>query len=136
MKKVSKNKSILIAMVTAALFTVATLPAAAANDSAHAIPVELKFLGEVKNQLQFQLNLEGNAEENEFVVTITDDSGASFYKGTFKGEKIIKKFLFSVDEFGDTKLKFHVTSKKTNQTVTYEVNQVVRTVQDVVVNKL
>ncbi len=123
-------------MVIAAVFTVASAPAAMANDSTHAIPVELKFLGEVKNQLQFQLDLEGNAEENEFVVTITDDNGLSFYKETFKGEKITKRFLFNVDEFGDSKLKFQVTNKKTNESVVYQINQVARTVQDVVVNKL
>jgi len=136
MKKVSKNKSIIIAMVIAAIFTVTSMPAAIANDSTRPIPVELKYLGEANNQLQFLLNFEGNAEENEFIVTISDENGFSLYRETLKGEKITKRFLFNSDEFGNSKLKFQVTNKKTNETVVYQINQVARTIQDVVVNKL
>jgi len=91
MKKVWKNKSI-IAIALAVVFTTASMPAARANNSSQATPVELKFLGEVKNQLVFLLNFDGNAEESEFGVTITDESGLTLYTGTVKGEKISKKY--------------------------------------------
>jgi hypothetical protein len=135
MKQVLKNKSI-IALTLFAIFSTAAAPAALANDSSRVIPVELKFLGEVKNQLVFQLNFDGNVEENDFTVTITDETGNQLYKENVKGEKITKRYLIYSDEIGDNSLRFQITSKKSNQSVVYEVNHETHFVQDVVVNKL
>ncbi|HKB44908.1 MAG TPA: hypothetical protein VKC90_10980 [Chitinophagaceae bacterium] len=135
MKQVLKRKSIIVATLFA-VFSTALAPAAQANDSSRVIPVELKFLGEVKDQLVFQLNFDGNAEENEFAVTITDEAGATLYRENVKGEKVTKRYLLNSDEIGDGIVHFHITSKKSNQTVVYEVNHVTHVVQDVVVNKL
>ena len=135
MKQVLKNKSIMSIALFAILLSAST-SALANNDSSRVIPVELKFIGEVKNQLVFLLNFEGNADENEFIVSIIDETGNTLYKEAVKGEKISKRFLLNTDEVGDNTIKFLVTSKKTNQTVTYQVNHVSRTIQDVVVNKL
>ena len=96
----------------------------------------MKFLGEVKDQLVFQVNFDGNAEENEFTVAIIDKAGFTLYRENIKGEKVSKRFLVNVDEIGDNSLRFQITSKKSNQTVVYEVNQTARVIQDVVVNKL
>lgn len=134
MKQVLKNK-VILAIAFFAVFLTASAPAFA-YDSTRAIPVELKFLGEVNEQFVFQLVFDGNAEENEFTVTITDNAGFLLHKEVIKGEKVSKKFLLNTDELGDNTVKFLVTSKKSNQTVTYEVNHVSRLVQDVVVNKL
>jgi hypothetical protein len=135
MKKVMKSTSI-IAIALYAVFTVAFTPVVLANNSSRVVPVELTFLGEVKSQLVFQLNFDGNAEENEFTVTIIDESGSILYRENVKGEKISKRFLLNADEIGDNKLRFQITSKKTNQDVVYQVNHVAHLVQDVVVNKL
>src|SRR5260221_907301 len=135
MKQVLKRKSIIVATLFA-VFSTALAPAAQANDSSRVIPVELKFLGEVKDQLVFQLNFDGNAEENEFAVTITDEAGATLYRENVKVEKVTKRNLLNSDEIGDGIVHFHITSKKSNQTVVYQVNHVAHVVQDVVVNKL
>ena len=135
MKQVLKRKSIIVATLFA-VFSTALAPAAQANDSSRVIPVELKFLGEVKDQLVFQVNFDGNAEENEFTVAIIDEAGYTLYRENIKGEKVTKRFLLSADEVRDNTLRFQITSKKSNQTVVYEVNQTARIIQDVVVNKL
>ena len=135
MKQVLKRKSIIVATLFA-VFSTALAPAAQANDSSRVIPVELKFLGEVKDQLVFQLNFDGNAEENEFTVTITDDAGLQLYRENVKGEKVTKRYLLNSDEIGNGIVHFQITSKKSNRTVVYEVNHVTHVVQDVVVNKL
>ena len=135
MKQVLKNKGI-IAITLFAIFSAATVPAAMANDSSRVVPVELKFLGEVKNQLVFQIDFDGNAEENEFIVTIADESGHTLYRENVKGEKVSKRFLLNADEIGDARLRFQITSKKSNQAVVYQVNHEARFVQDVVINKL
>jgi hypothetical protein len=135
MKQVLKSKSIIVATLFA-VFSTALAPAAQASDSSRVIPVELKFLGEVKDQLVFQLNFDGNTEENEFTVTITDETGLTLYKENVKGEKVTKRYLLNSDEIEDNTVHFHITSKKSNQTVVYEVNHVAHVIQDVVVNKL
>ena len=135
MKQVLKRKSIIVATLFA-VFSTALAPAAHANDSSRVIPVELKFLGEVKDQLVFQLNFDGNVEENEFTVTITDDAGVQLYRENVKGEKVTKRYLLNSDEIGNGIVHFQITSKKSNRTVVYEVNHVTHVVQDVVVNKL
>jgi hypothetical protein len=135
MKQVLKSKSIIVATLFAVFSTAFTHPAQA-SDSSRVIPVELKFLGEVNNQLVFQLNVDGNAEENEFTVTITDEAGMTWYRENVKGEKVSKRYLLNSDEIGDNKLRFQITSKKSNQAIVYQVNHVERIVQDVVVNKL
>ena len=135
MKQVLKSKSIIVATLFA-VFSTAFGHTAQASDSSRVIPVELKFLGEVNDQLVFQLNVDGNAEENEFSIVITDETGNSLYRENIKGERVSKRFLLNADEIGDSKLKFQITSKKSNQTVVYQVNHVARVIQDVVVNKL
>jgi hypothetical protein len=135
MKQVLKSKSIIVATLFA-VFSTAFGSAAQANDSSRVIPVELKFLGEVKDQLVFQLNVDGTAEENEFTVTITDEAGLQLYRENVKGEKVTKRYLLNSDEIGNGIVHFQITSKKSNQTVVYEVNHVTHFVQDVVVNKL
>src|SRR5437773_11592883 len=135
MKQVLKSKSVIVATLFA-IFSTAFGHTAQANDSSRIIPVELRFLGEVKDQLVFQLNVDGNAEDNEFTVTITDEAGLTFYKENIKGEKVSKRYLLNTDEIGDNTLRFQITSKKSSQTVVYQVNHVARQIQDVIVNKL
>lgn len=134
MKKVSKIRS-LVAIAALAVITMVSIPAKA-NDSSRVIPVELKFVGESNNQLVFQLNFNATPDENEFIVAVSDEAGHVLHKETVKGEKATKKFLFDAEEFGDNQLRFQVTSKKTNETVAFQINSSVRTVQDVVVNRL
>jgi hypothetical protein len=59
MKQVLKRKGIL-ALTLFAVFSTASATAVQANDSSRVIPAELKFLGEVKDQMVFQLNVNGN----------------------------------------------------------------------------
>lgn len=111
-----------------ALFTATTLftPAVKAtnekNDTNN-LPVELKFVGNVKNQPLFQLNFLGSAKENEFNVNITDQNGILLYSSLEKGEKFSKQFLLDTDDLGDAILKFEITGRKSGNTVSYRVSR-------------
>ncbi len=135
MKKIfSNNRIIAIAFLT--VFSVALAPVAMATEKKPAVPAELVFVGNIKNQPVFQLNVAGSAAQDEFTINITDEFGVSLYRETIKSENFSKKFLLNTDEIGDNTLHFEVFCKNTKQSVTYEVNRNSRFVQDLAITKI
>lgn len=135
MKKVLRNKRlIVIAFFT--VFSVAAVSSARANDNGNTVPVELKILGNINNHQIVQLNFAGNAEENDFTINLRDEEGNSLYKENIQGENFYKKFLLNNEEIGNSKLRFEVTSKKTNKTVVFEVKRESHIVEEMVVKKV
>lgn len=125
MKKVfNNNRLILLAFFT--VFTTAASTVALANDSTKmtkGVPVELKFLGNVKDQPVFQLNFFGTPEENEFTIVIRDEFGNSVFRELIKGEIFSKKFLLNSEVLGDESVRFEITGRKSKKTVVFEVNR-------------
>ena len=135
MKKVLKNKTI-IAVALFTVFTVALNPVAMAKDIKPTVPVELKFVGKVNEKTVFQLNFTGSPQENEFIITITDEEGNRLYREVLKGENFSKRYLLNAEEIGDNTLRFEVSSNKTTKPTVFKVNRQARLVEEVVVNKL
>ena len=112
--------------MTIALFTLLSIAQASAinsNDSVKTLPVELKYAGMFKDQPLLQLDFSGSKEENEFSISITDESGYTFYSGIVKGEKFSKQFLLDMDNLGDATIRFEITGRKSGKTVAYEVSR-------------
>lgn len=126
------TRSLAIALATT--FTIAMASPALANDEKKAIPVELKFIGNIENKPVFQLTF-SNPVETEFTVVVRDKYNNVFYKEIVKGGNISKKFLLNIEELGDATIEFEITGKKTDKTVIYEVNKKSRVVEDVVISK-
>lgn len=135
MKKIISNNRI-IAILFFTVFSIAAAPAAMAGDKKPNVPVELSFLGHIKNQPLFQLNFKGSAEQNEFVIIISDEGGNTLYRENIKGENFSKKFLLNTEELGDDPLYFTIFCKNNKAAVEYTVNRNSRTVQEVVVNEV
>lgn len=135
MKQVIRRSSI-IGMALLVAFTTTSARAAQTGDSNHGTPVELRFAGQLKDQLIFELTFDGNTRDNEFAIVIVDETGLTLYKGIVKGEKFSKTFSLSADEIGEHRVKFQIKSMKSKQTIVYQVNQTARVVHDVLVNKL
>ena len=129
MKKIFNNNR-LIAIAFFSVFAVASAPAVMANDKNPSVPVEMKFAGMINNQPIFQLSFYGNAQQDEFTISITDEVGISLYRENIKGENFIKKFLLNTDEIGDDTLIFEILSKKTGKTTVFRVNRFSRFAQD------
>jgi hypothetical protein len=125
----------LIALALVALFTVAFTAPALANDEKKVIPVELKFIGNIKNQPLFHMTF-NSTEESEYTIVVRDEYGNVLYKETVKGGIFTKKFLLNTEELGDAELKFEVSGKNYEKPVVFEINKQSRFVQDVVVNKV
>lgn len=135
MKKIFRNNR-LIAIAFFTAFSVASSAAAPVKNSNYFIPVELKFVGTIKNQPLFELRFAGNPDNDEFTIVIRDEFGNSLYRENIKGENFTKKFLLNTDEIGDDTLQFEIMSKKSKKSVVYEVNRNTRFVDEVVINEL
>jgi hypothetical protein len=105
-------------------------------DSIATLPVELNYMGEIKNQPLFQLNFSGSEEENEFNITITDENGYVFYNEDVKGQKFSKQFLFNAEDLSNAKINFAVTGKKSGKKVVYNINRQTKVIDEINVTKL
>lgn len=133
--KTNKSKAVLIALMT--MFTLWTVTPAMAVENRIDTPVnaELKYIGNLKNNPVFQLDL-NNTEKEIFIVTIKDSKGVVLYAEKLKGENITRKYRFLMDEIEEGNIRFEVLAVNTNTKEVYEVDTYVRTSQDVVINKV
>lgn len=134
MKKIFRNNRI-VAIAFMTIFSTVMAPAVMANENP-VIPVELKYAGKLNNQPVFQLNVNGNAEHNEFLIVIRDEYGNALYWENIKAETFTKRFVLNTDEIGDDKLRFEITSKKTKQTIKFDVDRNSKTVEEMSVNQV
>lgn len=130
----SNNRLIVIAFFTA--FSVASVQNVMAGDNNNTIPVEMKFIGHLNNQLLFKLSFAGNAEHNEFTIIIRDEKNVILYRQNIKGENFSKSFLLNADEIEDNQLTFEIISKKTKESVVYEVNRKTSVTEEMIISKL
>ncbi len=135
MKKIFKNNR-LIVLAFFTVFSVAMSPAVMAGETNPVVPAELKFAGLVQNQPLFQLNVAGNALQDDFTIIITDENGNALYRENIKGQNFTKKFLLNTEELGDNPVRFEIFCNKTKKSVKYEVNRNSRFVQDVAINEM
>lgn len=129
MKKVLSNSKFLVVI----LFTMLTV-AVTAQPLKSESPAELKYVGTVNNHPRLQLNL-NNVESDEFIVTITDQTGATIYQDNISGKNVVRTYQLDTDDLDASVVNFHVYSRKSNSSVVYKVNNNQRFVQDVVINK-
>lgn len=124
----------ILAIALIASFTMAFASPALANNEKKPIPVELKFIGNLKDQPLFQMTFT-SAEENDFTITIRDEYNNVLYKDNVKGGSFTKNFVLNTD-LGNAGLKFEVSSKNYEKPVVFEISTYSRVVEDVVVNRV
>jgi hypothetical protein len=124
----------LIALVFFAAFSLSAV-AADNNPCDTAVPVEMKFAGFINEQPVFQLNFSGNTKQNDFIITVLDESGNVLYRETARGEQFTKRFQLNTDEIGDQSLRFVIYCADNKRSVNYEVNRHTRFVQDIAITK-
>lgn len=132
--KTTKNISKVLTFIFFAFLTLTISQTGFAGIS-DSTPVELKFVGNMKNQPVFQLDLH-NKLAGEYNIQIKDANNEVIYSETLKGTEISRKYQFLTDEVDARTLQFEITDKKDNTSVIYSVNRQTRTVQDLVINKL
>lgn len=131
-----KQIKTIIAVAVFSMLSFTSLFAEKTPDSISSLPVELNYMGVVKNQPLFQLNFSGSEEENEFNIIIVDENGYVFYNETVKGGKISKQFLFNAEDLSASRIHFEITGKKTGKTVTYNINRKTKVIEEINITKL
>ena len=144
MKNLSMNssglalKNIFIAGALTCAFMVSTLPSFAYNDekkAAKVSPVEVKYLGQINMQPVFQVDI-NNEKQEQLSVVLKDRYGNFLYSERFSGKSFSKKFQIASGETDDMKLTMLVSSKGDKKIQSFEINNVVTVVEDVVVTKV
>jgi hypothetical protein len=97
--------------------------------------VSIRYIGAVQDRAQFQVDLVIDNEE-AYLLAIQDENGTYLYKEKISARTFTKKFEWQNDDINVSKLIFSVTGLKSKKTQVFEVASEVRTVRDVVVNKL
>ena len=130
--KTNYSKMVIVALALLVAFSTTTL----ANDGDKENPTtELKFIGNIKDQPVFELNL--NNTDDEYTVTFRDEAGNVLYSDKFKGAAgLTKKFLVKSDGFNDVALNVVVKSKKSNTSAVYTINRNSSYVEETQVNKI
>ncbi|RYY53363.1 MAG: hypothetical protein EOO09_18270 [Chitinophagaceae bacterium] len=123
------------AVALVAIFTLSFSTSANAIDETNASGIDLKFIGNVKNQPIFQLTT-NHPEETEYTVSVIDENNVVLYKDNVKSGVAGKKFMLNTEELGDASVRFEITGKKSNKTIVYEINRNSKVVSDLVINKV
>lgn len=122
MKKIMKNNKFL----ALAFITVFSTSAFAGNNpeknKENSVTSELTHLGNVEENPLVLLKVDGNENQNDFTVAITDNLGQVLYKQNIKGESFSKKFLFNSEEIGESTLYLTVTCRNTKTSTVYELS--------------
>lgn len=118
-----KQNKIIIAIAFFSVMLFAQANAADTTEGTTSLPVELKFVGTVKNQPLIQLKFSGTEEETEFNITITDQYGVELYNNTVNGKNFVKQFLLNTNDLGDAVLQFEITGKKSGKKALYKVSR-------------
>lgn len=123
MKKIIRNNRVLILAFLTIFSTVVSAAGRPATGNPN-VPAELILIGNFDNQPVIKVNIAGDAEKNDFFLSIADEAGDILYTENIRGENFSKKFLFNFDEIGDKKLIFKITCRNNNKTVVYEISNI------------
>jgi hypothetical protein len=114
-----------------AIATIISLSSFAGNDPKIELPVELKYVGQLKNSPVFQINLTDVNNVETLNITIKDDAGNTLYNDNVKNGSFSKKFMLTPEQTDEETIRVDVTAKSGNKQVSYLINtqtrQIVRT---------
>lgn len=106
-----------------------------ANDEKRDTPVvELKYVGLVKNQPMFQLDL-NSLKETDFFISIKDQRGEVLYSEKLKTKSFTRSFRLDTESLDNSPLKVEVKSGK-NKPEVFTINRNTRFYEETSISKL
>ena len=119
MKKVmSKNKAIIVALM-AIISTSFSNPVSGMDKKSDPPGVEIRYLGFVNKNPVFEITT-GNAQADNFFITIRDEAGTVLYSEKLSGKKLSRRYRIDTEEeIADGGLRFEVRSVKSKKTDVY-----------------
>jgi hypothetical protein len=131
------TSSVLKSILTSAILVSVLLTSVkgAEKKSGQTTPYELKYVGKIQEQPIFQLDIE-NAQKEDVYIRIEDEVGNVLYTDKFNEKSFSKKFQFDINAGISTRIKMTLFSKTIKQTQTFEINNIQKIVENVVVTKV
>ena len=96
--------------------------------------VDLRFVGNIQDHPVYQLNLNGD-EQDEYIVTFRETDGTIVYSNVVKGN-FSQRFMLKSEDPADKTLRMDVRAKNSNQSRTYIITRTQNVVEQNVVVKL
>jgi hypothetical protein len=96
---------------------------------------ELKYIGNIKNQPVFQLDL-NSSQEKDFTITIKDIYGNILYSEKVKAKSFTRKFQVDTNQIDDEVLKVEVTSDRKSKPEVFTINRNTRFIEEPSITKL
>ena len=131
MKTTIRNYGTIALFFVLSLVTTATL---ANNEKKDPPAAELKYIGILKNQPVFQLDL-NSADEKDFSISIKDQFGEVLYTEKVKAKIFTRKFQLDTDNLDDAVLRVEVKSGK-NKPEVFTINRNTRFIDETSISKL
>jgi len=126
MKKVMNRSAIAMALMATFTISASQIQARGRIEDSLKIktesPVEFKYLGKMNAQPLFVLNL-NNAEENQYLITLTDQNGTVLYDEKVAGKDLSRKYLLNLDEIDASEIRFHIKNQKDKTTTSFTVKR-------------
>lgn len=138
MKKqfVNKTRSTVSRFGFAALFALAFSNAFAQAPAKSEDPfLSIKYVRTVADKAQFQVDMVNDAAES-YLFSIRTSEGVVLYQEKVTKKIFSKNFLWDNGELNASSLVFSLTGEKSKKSQEFEVNSVVRTINDVEITKL
>jgi hypothetical protein len=93
---------------------------------------ELTYVGTLSDQPVFQLDVE-NLQKEDMYIKLEDEVGNVLYTNKFSDANFSKKFQFDTNEGNSTRIKMFLSTKTSKVKKVFEINNVQKIIQDVVV---
>jgi hypothetical protein len=128
-------------MITMGLFTLCTMGLSNTTfaNAKTGNPSEFKFIGKVKDNPVFQLNL-NNDDADSYFISLKDENNNLLYSEKVKGVNLSRKYQLDIDEadldaasFG---ISVEVTSASTHKTQVYRIKSQTTVKSNIVIAKL
>lgn len=97
--------------------------------------VELRFIGNLEEHPVYQLNLNGD-EEEEYVISFRETDGTVVYSNIVKGNFSQRFLLKAEDIAGNNSLRMEIKSRKSSKSRVYIIRRTENVVQENVIVKL
>ena len=97
--------------------------------------VEFRYIGNMEKHPVYQLNI-NNADNEEYYISFSDQSGNVLYSGNTKGGSFNQRFLINIEEVGNETLTVTISSRKNNKQHVYTIKRNQNLVEENVVTRV
>ena len=131
----SKLRSIFTVAVLVCVLGINSTAVAADTKLEKSAPIEVQYVGQLDEKPVFQVNID-NEQGEEVYVRLEDEENNVLYSDKFSDKKFSKKFQFVNNELKNMNITMTLASKNERKTQVFQISNVTKVIQNVVVTKV